>query len=423
MSASALDCAERMCEAVIETLKELKSTSTVSLTPKLLHEALSRKQVFRDLLTHESSTRLDSPERSKVDSQDVHIKKLKDFRLELLSEFAGISTDNFPDQLAEIRKSIIGSCEVDKILALNEDILELVKLSARKVSSELQEFTNLVTDIGKNLVEMESSLVSSFSLNRENHVNSNEFSKAIEQDIEEMAARIHRSKDLAELKGFVFLKLSTIKKALEDKRKFDELQLKKIAREAGQLNQNIKKMKGKMDRAQRRATLLEKESLIDPLTGAYNRRAYEKHIQALLHNYAHREDQAFSILLLDIDNFKCINDTHGHLAGDRCLEELVKLVKHNLRGSDFLARYGGEEFVVILPETDQEGMVIVAEKLRKCIERTRFSCRGQRLLLTISIGCATLKSSDNDPEALFIRADTALYRAKETGRNRVVAQP
>ena len=408
---------------MIETLKELKSTATGPLTPKLLHEALSRKQAFRDLLTNESAAASDSPEQGKVDSQHVHIKKLKDFRLELLSEFADISTDNFPDQLAAIRENIIGSWEVDKILALNEEILELVRLSARKVSSELQEFTNLVTDIGKNLVEMESGLVSSFSLNRENHVNSNEFSKVIEQNIEEMAARIHRSKDLAELKGFVFLKLSTIKKALENKREFDELQLKKIAREASRLNRNIRKMKGEMDRVRKRATLLEKESLIDPLTGAHNRRAYEKHIQAQLHNYAHCEHQVFSILLLDIDNFKSINDTYGHLAGDRCLEELTKLIKHNLRGSDFLARYGGEEFVVVLPETDQEGMLIVAEKLRRSIEKTRFSYRGQRLLLTISIGCTTLKSSDSDTKTLFNRADTALYRAKETGRNCVVALP
>jgi diguanylate cyclase len=421
MPASAVMCAERVCEAVIETLKELKSTTTAPLTPRLLHDALSRKQAYREFLTYESAVALTSPGQDEVGPQEVRMKKLKDFRIELLNEFTDISSGYFPDQLAELRKNILASEEVDKILALNEEILELVKLSARKVSGELQEFTNLVTDIGKNLVEMESSLMSSFSLNRENYATSSEFSKVIEQNIEDMAQRIHKSKDLAELKEFVFLRLSTIKSELEKKRKFDDVQLKKAAQEASQLNRNIKKMKAEMGRVQKRAKLLEKESLIDPLTGAHNRRAYEKHIKAELQRCAQCEDQVFSVLLIDIDNFKSINDTYGHLAGDRCLEELAKLIRLNLRGTDFLARYGGEEFIGVLPETEQEGALTVAEKLRKRIEKTRFSYRGQRLLLTISIGCTTLKSSDTDI-TLFGRADTALYRAKETGRNCVVAQ-
>lgn len=176
-----------------------------------------------------------------------------------------------------------------------------------------------------------------------------------------------------------------------------------------------------MDRVQERANILENESLIDSLTGIHNRLAYERHIKKELQRYKRSEELYFSMLLIDIDDFKSVNDRYGHLAGDRCLQELAKLLNPNLRGTDFFARYGGEEFVVILPETDEEGMFIVADKLRKCIENAKFSYRGQRLSLTISIGCTILKSSDNDVRTVFSRADTALYRAKASGRNRVIS--
>jgi diguanylate cyclase len=420
MSSSACGCAERVCEAVIETLKELKTSTTGPLTPKLLHEALSKKKAYLELLAYESAAS-DTPSENELGRQEARIKRLKDFRIELLSEVADLSTYNFYNEFAELRKNILVSRKVDEILALNDELMELVKLSTRKVSAELQEFTALVTDIGKNLIEMENDLKSSFTLNRENYVNSNAFSDAIEQHLQEMVEATQKSQDLSELKKFLFLKLSTIKGALEKKRKFDEIQLQKAAKEAGQLNRTIKKMKTEMNRAQNRANILEKESLMDPLTGTHNRRAYEKHIKKEMCNYKQYEDQVFSMLLIDIDNFKSVNDTYGHSAGDRCLEEISKLIKLNLRGTDFFARFGGEEFVVILPETDQEGALTVAEKLRKCIENARFSYRGQRLYLTICIGCTALQSSDTDAKTLFNRADAALYQAKESGRNRVVA--
>src|SRR5208337_5436215 len=108
-------------------------------------------------------------------------------------------------------------------------------------------------------------------------------------------------------------------------------------------------MKQEIVRVQKRAKVLEEETLLDPLTGVHNRRAYEKRIQEELARFE-RHGEIFSILMIDIDNFKSVNDRYGHSAGDRCLEEFTKLIGKILRGTDFLARYGGEEFITILPE-------------------------------------------------------------------------
>ena len=124
--------------------------------------------------------------------------------------------------------------------------------------------------------------------------------------------------------------------------------------------------------------------------------------------------------MIDIDQFKSINDCYGHWAGDRCLEELTKLINKILRGTDFLARYGGEEFITILSGTDQRGVRIVAERLRKLIERARFIYQNEEIPLTVSIGGTTIDASDQDIETIFKRVDTAMYEAKKKGRNRSV---
>lgn len=177
-------------------------------------------------------------------------------------------------------------------------------------------------------------------------------------------------------------------------------------------------MKEEIVRAQDRSRLLEQEILIDPLTGIYNRRAYDKRINEELQRYL-RHGNLFSMLLLDVDHFKRINDRYGHTVGDTCLKEIIKRIRPILRKSDFLARFGGEEFIVFLPETDGKGAVEVAEKLRRVVEDTEFIYKAKVEKITISIGLTEVKPSGRSPDILFNRMDQAMYEAKRAGRNRV----
>jgi two-component system cell cycle response regulator len=148
----------------------------------------------------------------------------------------------------------------------------------------------------------------------------------------------------------------------------------------------------------------------------------ETHLNALVEQSASR-GKPIAVLVLDIDFFKAINDTHGHDAGDDVLREFALRIRKCIRNIDLACRYGGEEFVIVMPETDMTVALVVGERLRRSIAGEPFSVqRGMRLLdVTLSIGIAALNGADDNATAMLKRADQALYRAKREGRNRVVA--
>jgi two-component system cell cycle response regulator len=161
-------------------------------------------------------------------------------------------------------------------------------------------------------------------------------------------------------------------------------------------------------------------AITDALTGLYNRRYMETHVETLVEQAAARS-KPLAVLVLDIDYFKSVNDTHGHDAGDDVLREFAIRIRKSIRGIDLACRFGGEEFVVVMPETDIAVATMVAERLRRRIASEPFPIQqGKRSLeVTISIGIAALGPQDN-AAAVLKRADQALYRAKRDGRNRVV---
>jgi two-component system, cell cycle response regulator len=162
-------------------------------------------------------------------------------------------------------------------------------------------------------------------------------------------------------------------------------------------------------------------AITDALTGLYNRRYMESHLSTLIEQAASR-NKPLSVLIVDIDYFKAINDTHGHDAGDDVLREFSLRVKKSIRGIDLACRYGGEEFVIVMPETDIAVATVVAERLRRRIATEPFSVGQDRgkVEVTISIGIATINGAEDTAPAVLKRADQALYRAKRDGRNRVV---
>jgi diguanylate cyclase (GGDEF)-like protein len=176
----------------------------------------------------------------------------------------------------------------------------------------------------------------------------------------------------------------------------------------------------------RRVTLLEKESITDSLTGLYNRRYLDRRLEEELAR-AKRYALPLSLLLIDIDHFKIVNDTYGHQAGDLVLSYLGKLVLNAIRTPDIAARYGGEEFLVIAPNTPILPAGALAERLRQHIEShelvlTSELSKRQSVHITVSIGVAISNPRTDDSKQLVQKADEALYQAKIEGRNRIVVQ-
>jgi|HubBroStandDraft_2_1064218.scaffolds.fasta_scaffold62216_2 diguanylate cyclase (GGDEF)-like protein len=157
----------------------------------------------------------------------------------------------------------------------------------------------------------------------------------------------------------------------------------------------------------------------DSLTGALTRRAFEAEVtREYRRNSRYQRD--LSVIVVDVDHFKKINDNYGHAAGDLVLKNVVLQIKQNLREMDFLGRLGGEEFVVGLPETGLDGASIAAERLRETIASMAMVSNGDRIGVTASFGIAALSRADRDWKEMVARADVALYRAKQEGRNRCI---
>ena len=163
---------------------------------------------------------------------------------------------------------------------------------------------------------------------------------------------------------------------------------------------------------------LEKLAFHDSLTGLYNRGDFDKKLQEEL-NRALRYERSVSLLMLDIDFFKNVNDTYGHQAGDEVLKSIATIISISIRNSDYAARYGGEEFTVILPETNTTEAIALAERIKNAVEKNEFKLSDNTTInLTISIGVAS-STKGISPECLIEVSDNALYKAKENGRNRV----
>ena len=164
--------------------------------------------------------------------------------------------------------------------------------------------------------------------------------------------------------------------------------------------------------------LLEVLAITDGLTGLYNRNKLD---EILVNQFARfrRYRRPFALLMLDLDNFKSINDNYGHVAGDEVLTAVAATLKKSVRTVDYVARYGGEEFVVVLTETPMGAALEIAERIRAGVEVPRFNAGSKTISVTVSLGVTYSQESDDDPEKMLFRADHALYEAKRAGRNQV----
>lgn len=189
------------------------------------------------------------------------------------------------------------------------------------------------------------------------------------------------------------------------------------------LEQKLESSRDDIAALQRDLDEVRRESMLDPLTKIFNRKCFDEGLaQAMIE--ARRSGEPLSLMLVDIDHFKRFNDTYGHQTGDQVLRLVAMTLKSNIKGKDLAARYGGEEFVAILPSTDLDGAVIVADNIRKAIQAKELLKRSTNEKLgriTASFGVAVF-ANDDTASSLIERADRCLYAAKHAGRNRVVSE-
>ena len=222
--------------------------------------------------------------------------------------------------------------------------------------------------------------------------------------------------------------LGNVSEQLLQDNNFDSIEsiIANLLSETNQMNSISKKLRGELQEANKKIDemhcefkRIRHESMTDPLTGLKNRRAFDQEIDELCRQAA-SDNEHLSLLLVDIDHFKKINDSYGHLLGDAVLKWVAQLLRDTVRGTDIIARFGGEEFVLLLPNTDIKGAESVAENV--CNNIAKRNLRHSEKIIgktTVSVGVAEFHHSETI-EHLLQRADQALYQAKKAGRNCVV---
>jgi diguanylate cyclase len=204
----------------------------------------------------------------------------------------------------------------------------------------------------------------------------------------------------------------------------------RLLKETRRMQDTNRKLESKLESSrddiaalQRDLDEVRRESMLDPLTKIFNRKCFDEGLAHAMAE-ARRNGEPLSLMLVDIDHFKRFNDTYGHQTGDQVLRLVAMTLKSNIKGKDLAARYGGEEFVAILPSTDLDGAMIVADNIRKAIQAKELLKRSTNEKLgriTASFGVAAF-APDDTASSLIERADRCLYAAKHAGRNRVVAE-
>lgn len=355
------------------------------------------------------------------DSGEDYLENLKRGYIDLVNSMKETIDSAYTPKLNQITASIQSAENLDSITRLKDELFSLIQQYIYNLGADREKITVFVKEIVKRILQIEAGINNSYE-HTDNTVQSNEeFGSLLNREIGGLKNSVDVSERLEDLKTHVSQTLSSIESALREKTAKDKAVKILSEKNRSDFQAGFSKLKKELDQAIRHSKDLETKLNQDPLTKVYNRRAYVKRITNEMERFL-RYQTIFSILVLDIDFFKKVNDTYGHAIGDKCLQEITRRTLPVIRKNDMLARYGGEEFVVVMPETSSDGAVFVAEKIRHSIEKIEFIYKTDTIKMTVSIGVSQVKDGDTSHEAVFERADAALYKAKSEGRNRVVVE-
>lgn len=336
------------------------------------------------------------------------------------SLLARLSPSEAPNAMAQALLVELQQAESDLILAsIVERAADLVRERADRLTRERVEAATLLTEVTRRLDEVASFITSDSGDQRARIDDAESLNQRVMTDVRELADEARDATDLAPLRLLIAKRMDSISTQVREYRAREESRFlehsartTKLSKKVSDLTRKTRVLESDLDSERQRAR-------IDALTGVANRSSFDERLSEEIARWK-RAGTAVSVLFWDIDHFKSINDSFGHSAGDRVLREVARCFADRLRGSDFIARFGGEEFVTLLIGTPTSGAMKVADDLRQAVAALRMHFRGKPVSVTVSCGVTEIRSGDSS-EAVLDRADVALYKAKEGGRNLCVA--
>ena len=351
------------------------------------------------------------------DSTEIKLKPLKKAGLKALEELRSIFGNNFADSIAKIEHRITECENIDYLLSQRKQIIKIIQDYVRQIQNDRNQITGFIKEVGKRLIEMEESILITFTYSSQSIDEDYKFNENLKERIKSIGISVEKSKNFEDLRSLIISELVTITKTIDEKRREYSFRIEKANKEKEKLQQHFQEMIN--DVIEQNKALIEQNQK-DPLTGILNRVTFDDYITIELQRYK-RYKETFSLILFDIDYFKNVNDTYGHEAGDRVLKGIAICIEDILRKTDLFARYGGEEFVVLMSNTNLGDSLSVAKKLREIVQETEFIYEGITVPITVSVGITEVNPSDNDIKTILKRVDRLMYKAKEGGRNTVIS--
>ncbi|WP_156497713.1 GGDEF domain-containing protein, partial [Oleiphilus sp. HI0043] len=323
----------------------------------------------------------------------------------------------FPSSATREVAKLRGQIEKELVwYELGPTLDDLSNLILSVVGKGQREFSNFLKVLDERLSKVQDFLVESQSIDDTWQDKNEKFDQHMRDQVDEMTQRVGKAVDIDDLKRSISEHLDSISSAV-DQHAGDAVEHQQAKEEEVEvLKERIKAMEEETRYIRKRLKEERDKALKDSLTSLPNREAYDERFELELERYKRYKKPA-TLVVADIDFFKSINDNYGHLSGDKVLQIIAKEIQNRIRKTDFVARYGGEEFVIILPETDLQTAKQVIEKVREMIGRLPFHFRDEKIQITMSFGLSVFEEG-LDQGQLFERADSALYQAKENGRNR-----
>jgi diguanylate cyclase len=296
---------------------------------------------------------------------------------------------------------------------------DLIHEFGEQLQRERQQTAEILAEVTKRLDEMAGYLSESSHANRSHFEDTQTYNDTVISQMRELTHEVAGATELGVLQGLVTAHLERVAQHVNNFRAREEFRLLEVNGRAERMRTRIAELEREANDLHSRLDSEKQGARVDPLTGIANRKSFE---ERFAHEIAQkpRAELAVVMLLWDLDNFKAINDSYGHRAGDRVLQSVASCFMAAARENDFVARIGGEEFVMLLGGAKIAPAMLIANQVRSAVEALRFHFRGTPVRVTVSCGLTELKENDV-AEAAFDRADGALYRAKHGGKNLCVA--
>lgn len=420
-------------QSLRQHLQDDQQHENLRLVERQLHDAVEKlyqlPPLVQELVTFQqgvSQHKVEKKAEGASESFSLEGGSIGDLDTELLLQRVGtelidlLSGLYLPKSVAETGHTLMQRIEkgfvLEELPELLHDVLSLVTLISSHAS---EDFERYLLELSAQLSEVQTFLVDSKQQQSATSDSHRHLDMQMRSDVRRLHETVKTSTDLLDLKKAVATQLVGIVRSMDQFRKTEEEREQRMQKRFDDLMEKVEQMEDESRQVQAHMEAEKIRALTDPLTGLPNRAAYDE----FLNNEIERWDRystPFSMMVADIDRFKNVNDTFGHLAGDKVLRLISRVLRKNLRTTDFIARFGGEEFVVIMPSTQLDEAVLCAEKLRHAVEESPFNFHGKPVTITLSFGVAQITKGD-ESETLFALADERLYKAKDQGRNQVVS--